>query len=161
MVYGMMIAANRQVLPTAPGVAFTSHGEGMSSGKTLAAGFLTTIATGREPVPVGLSPDFGEQEKQITSYLLEGDGSLFLDNIATGTRFDSTTLAKIMTRPRYRGRLLGVTKRVDVSTRTFVTATGCSLNMAGDLESRFLLACLDTGLERPRTAAAATIEFPS
>jgi hypothetical protein len=160
-IYGTMIAANRRVLPTAPGIAFTSHGEGVSQGKTLASGVITTIATGSLPVPVAFSQDFGEQEKQITSYLLEGDGSLFLDNLANAIRFDSTTIAKIMTSPRYRGRLLGVTKPIEVSTRVMVLANGNSLNMAGDIASRFILSWIDTGLERPQDRSNSNFEIPN
>jgi hypothetical protein len=160
-IYGAMIAANRRVLPTAPGIAFSSHGEGVSQGKTLVSGVIITIATGGPPVPVGFSPDFAEQEKQITSYLLEGDGSLFIDNLANAIRFDSTTLAKIMTNPRYKGRLLGVTKPIEVNTRAMVVANGNSLNMAGDIASRFLLSWLDTGLERPQDRSNSNFKIPN
>ena len=46
-IYGAMIAANRRALPRAPGIGFSSHGEGMSQGKTLAAMVITAIATVR------------------------------------------------------------------------------------------------------------------
>jgi hypothetical protein len=148
-VYGTMLAANRRALEIAPGVAVTSHGEGMSSGKTLAGEVLCTIATGETPAPVSLSPDFTEQRKEIITHLLEGDGCLFLDNIPTGTRFDVAPLASSMTSETFKGRLLGANKQIKVGTRVMVVATGNSVNMAGDLASRFLLARLDTGLERP------------
>jgi hypothetical protein len=159
-IYGTMIAATRRVLPTAPGIAFTSHGEGMSSGKTLISSFIIVIATGGEPVPVAFSPDFNEQEKQIIAYLLEGDGSLFLDEIAINTRFDSSTVAKIMTSSRFKGRLLGLTKPIEVSTRAMVVVNGNSLNMAGAIASRFLLACLNTELERPQDRSTSNYKIP-
>jgi hypothetical protein len=149
VVYATMIAANRRGLPIAPGVGISSHGEGMSSGKTLAGEVIGTIVTGSLPSPVSLSTDFTEQRKEIITYLLEGDGVLFLDNIATGTRFDAAPLAAAMTSPRFKGRLLGTNKQVEARTGTMVIANGNSLNMAGDLASRLLNARLDTGLERP------------
>jgi hypothetical protein len=148
-VYGTMLAANRRALEIAPGVAVTSHGEGMSSGKTLAGEVLCTIATGETPAPVSISPDFTEQRKEILTHLVEGDGSLFLDNIPTSTRFDVAPLASSMTSATFKGRLLGANKQIKVSTQAMIIATGNSVNMAGDLASRFLLARLDTGLERP------------
>jgi hypothetical protein len=98
---------------------------------------------------VSLSTDFTEQRKEIITYFVEGDGCLFLDNIQTGTRFDAALLASGMTSPRFKGRLLGANKQIEAGTRVMVIATGNSLNMAGDLASRFLLVRLDTGLERP------------
>src|SRR5262249_52399013 len=90
-----------------------------------------------------------------------GRRQLVPGHIANGTRFDSTTLAKIMTSERYRGRLLKANKRIEVSTRTFITATGNSLNLAGDLASRFLLICLDTGLERPQDRSNSNFKIPN
>jgi hypothetical protein len=147
--YAMFLAVNRRALDIAPGIGISSHGEGMSSGKTLAGEVIGVMATGDLPVPVSLSTDFTEQRKEIITYFLEGDGCLFLDNIPTGTRFDAAPLASGMTSARFKGRLLGANKQIEVATRAMVTATGNSLNMAGDLASRFLLVRLDTGLERP------------
>jgi hypothetical protein len=159
-VYGMMVAANRRALPIAPGIAFGSHGEGMSSGKTLAGEVLGVIAAGEIPGPVSLSPDFTEQRKEIVTHLLEGDGCLFLDNIPTGTRFDVAPLASSMTSETFKGRLLGANKQIEMCTRVMVVATGNSLNMAGDLASRFLLVRLDTGLERPEDRSVDRFQIP-
>src|SRR2546430_12534208 len=84
VIYGEMVAANWRALPTAPGFALDSHGEGMAQGKTLIGGVLTTITTGVQPTVAGLSSDFNEQEKQIVSYIVEGLGDLFLDEITSG-----------------------------------------------------------------------------
>lgn len=159
-IFGTILAANRRALEIAPGIAFSSHGEGMSSGKTLAGEVICTIATGKLPAPVSLSPDFTEQRKEIITHLIEGDGCLFLDNIPNGTRFDSAPLAAAMTNPRFKGRLLGANKQIDVSTRAMMVATGNALNLAGDLASRYLLARLDTGLERPEDRSAAGFTIP-
>ena len=148
-IYAMFIAANRRALEIAPGIAISSHGEGMSSGKTLAGEVICTIATGDIPTPVSLSPDFSEQRKEIISHLVEGDGCLFMDNVANGTRFDSAPLAIAMTNPRFKARLLGTNKQIEASTRTLPVATGNAINLAGDLASRFMLVRIDTGLERP------------
>jgi hypothetical protein len=158
-IYGAMLAANRRALPIAPGVALSSHGEGMSTGKTLAGEVICVIATGELPAPVSLSPDFNEQRKEIVTHLLEGDGCLFLDNIPTGTRFDVAPLASCMTSDRFKGRLLGANKQIELCTRAMVVATGNSLNLAGDLASRFLLVRLDTGLERPEDRSAAQFKI--
>jgi hypothetical protein len=158
-VYGTMLAANRRALATAPGIAFSSHGEGMSSGKTLAGEVICTVATGETPAPISLSPDFTEQRKEIFTHLVEGDGSLFLDNIASGTRFDSAPLAAAMTNPRFKARLLGTNKQIEASTRTMVVADGNALNLAGDLASRVMLAKLNTGLERPEDRSVSNFKI--
>ena len=160
VVYAMMIAVNRRALSIAPGLAIGSHGEGMSSGKTLIGEVVSTLATGEIPLPVSLSPNFTEQRKEIITYLLEGDGTLFLDNVPNGTRFDCACLASAMTSPRFKGRLLGTNKQVVCSTRVMIVATGNAINLAGDLASRFLLARLDTGLERPEDRSASTFKIP-
>jgi hypothetical protein len=159
-IYGMMLSVNRRALPLAPGIAFGSHGAGMSTGKTLSGEVIGTIATGQTPAPVSLSTDFTEQRKEIITYMLEGDGCLFLDNITTGTRFDSAPLAAVMTSTRFKGRFLGTNKQIEVSTAMMIIATGNSLNMAGDLASRFLLSRLDTALERPEDRSAAGFKIP-
>jgi hypothetical protein len=160
LVYVMLIASNRRALAIAPGVAIGSHGEGMSTGKTLAGEVICTLATGDLPRPVSLSPNFTEQRKEIITYLLEGDGALFLDNLPNGTRFDSACLASAMTSSRFKGRLLGANKEVECSTRVMTVATGNAINLAGDLASRFLLARLDTGLERPEDRSASNFKIP-
>jgi hypothetical protein len=160
VIYGTMIAANRRALGMAPGIAISSHGEGMSSGKTLVAEVLGIVATGERPPPASLSTDFSEQRKELLAYLVEGNGVLFLDNIPTGTRFDSAPLASVMTNSKFKGRLLGATKEIKVGTQTLVVATGNSLNLAGDLSSRFLLSRLSTGIERPEDRNATTFKHP-
>jgi hypothetical protein len=160
-VYGTLVAANRRVLPLAPAFGISSHGEGMSNGKTLLAMLLTTVATGRLAIPMDFSTDFTEQGKQIVAYLLEGDGSLFLDDIVTGVRFDSKALAKVLTGELFQGRLLGVSKPVKVSTRVLVTITGCSLNPADAMASRMLLSYLDTGLERAQDRSNSNFRIPN
>jgi hypothetical protein len=159
-IYSMFIAANRRALDIAPGIAFSSHGEGMSSGKTLAGEVICTVATGDIPTPISLSPDFSEQRKEIISHLVEGDGCLFMDNVANGTRFDSAPLAIAMTNPRFKARLLGANKQIEASTRTMPVATGNALNLAGDLASRLLLARIDTGLERPEDRSVTGYRIP-
>jgi hypothetical protein len=160
VVYAMMLAANRRALSIAPGLAISSHGEGMSSGKTLLGELVCTVATGDLPRPVSLSSNFTEQRKEIITYFLQGDGALFLDNVPNGTRFDCACLASAMTSPRFKGRLLGANKQIECSTRVMNVATGNSINLAGDLASRFLSARLDTGLERPEDRSASTFKIP-
>jgi Primase C terminal 2 (PriCT-2) len=157
--YATMLAANRRGLPLAPGLAISSHGEGMSSGKTLLAEVVGTIATGDVPSPATLSPNFTEQRKEILTYLIAGDGCLFLDNVASGTRFDSACLAAAMTSRRYKGRLLGANKEVECTTSVMALATGNALNLAGDLASRFVFTRLDTGLERPEDRSSSSFRI--
>jgi hypothetical protein len=66
-----------------------------------------------------------------------------------------------MTSPRFKGRLLGANKQIECSTQVMNVATGNSINLAGDLASRFLLARLDTGLERPEDRSASTFSIPN
>jgi hypothetical protein len=159
-IYGAILAVNRRALEIAPGIAFSSHGEGMSSGKTLAGEVICIVAVGDLPAPVSLSPDFTEQRKEIITHLVEGDGCLFLDNIPNGVRFDSAPLAMAMTNPRFKARLLGTNKQIEASTRAMIVATGNGLNLAGDLASRLLLSRLDTGLERPEDRSVAGFRIP-
>jgi len=83
-----------------------------------------------------------------------------MDNVANGTRFDSAPLAIAMTNPRFKARLLGANKQIEASTRTMPVATGNALNLAGDLASRFMLARIDTGLERPEDRSVTGFKIP-
>src|SRR4029079_2816578 len=82
------------------------------------------------------------------------------DNVANGARFDSAPLAIAMTNPRFKARLLGANKQIEASTRTMPVATGNALNLAGDLASRFMLARIDTGLERPEDRSVNGFKIP-
>lgn len=160
VIYGMMIAANRRALEIAPGIAISSHGEGQSTGKTLAAQVLAVLATGDIAAPISLGPDFNEQRKLIVTELLQGDGCLLFDNVPNGVRFDSAPLAAAMTSSRFKDRLLGANKEINVSTRAMTLANGNALNLAGDLASRFMLVKLNTGLERPEDRTFAGFKIP-
>src|SRR5262249_40661502 len=66
-----------------------------------------------------------------------------------GMRFDSSALNTVLTSEEFSDRKLGKSEQPKVGTRVPTVVTGCALNLAGDLPSRFMIAKLDTGLAHP------------
>ena len=157
--FGMMLAVNRRALDIAPGIGVDTPAEGASTGKTLDSKIICIMATGEEPIPVGLSGSYEEQRKALITYFVTGNGSMLIDNVLNGMRVDSAALNLSMTSSTIMDRLLGANKDIIANTQTMIVMNGCALNIAGELASRFLKMRLDTGLERPQNRSSSTFKI--
>ncbi len=117
------------------------------SGKTSFVHLGAMIATGR-PAPMMALPDTDEElRKQITSALAEGAQLMAYDNVER--RVDSPHLARALTSPIWKDRLLSTNRTVEVPTGGLWAVTGNNLALGGDLGRRCVLIRLDPKTSRP------------
>lgn len=145
---GLLTAAIRRSLPTAPGFLWDASTAG--SGKTLLASCIGCMATGIDPDPQAYpESNAGEDEikKTLFAALRASDGVLLLDNIEGTLR--SAALAALLTKPTYTDRVLGESRRVTVQTNVLLLATGNGVQVQGDLNRRLLRCTINPEMERP------------
>lgn len=117
------------------------------SGKTWLAHLVSVVATGR-PAPMMALPDTDDElRKQITSALVEGASLMVYDNVER--RIDSEHLARALTSPVWKDRLLGVSRTVEVPVNALWIATGNNLALGGDMGRRCVLIRLDPKTSQP------------
>lgn len=137
----------RHTLRHTPLHAFTAPKAG--SGKSLLANCVALLGTGRPAAVLSLSEDQGEMNKAITSLLMQGDAVVNLDNIERGEALAGREICKAITGEIYSGRILGMTKFVDLATSCLWLATGNQLQVSGDMTRRVVLCEIDPECERP------------
>lgn len=143
----ILTACVRRSLPTAPLHAFTAPVAG--SGKSKLVDIASVIAFGHEAAVLAQGHTEEELEKRLGAVLLSGDGAVSLDNCERPLFGD--LLCQMLTQTRVLLRILGKSQTPELSTNTFVTATGNNLVLVGDLTRRALLSRLDPKVERPET----------
>ena len=144
---GLLTAAVRPVIPTAPAVAFDAPVQG--SGKTLLARCVAAMATGQPPAvwPHTAGRDDEETRKRLLTALIGGDGALLIDNILGA--FDSAALAAFLTSPSFTDRILGRSQSVTIPNKCVTLLTGNNLELAGDMPRRVLACRIDPKSETP------------
>jgi hypothetical protein len=88
-----------------------------------------------------------EMRKAICSILREGILITHMDNITRA--LDSPDLAKVLTQPLFRDRLLGTNTTGSYPTNVLFTATGNNFAVKGDLTSRTIECMQDAKCEHP------------
>jgi hypothetical protein len=116
------------------------------SGKGLLIHTATVIATGFAPRLQRLPSDDAEQEKTITSILLDGHDPIVWDESHT---IGGHTLAMLLTAERYSARVLGVSKMMSVENKTLQVAAGNNVQVVGDLKRRVVVCRLEPVEEHP------------
>jgi hypothetical protein len=106
------------------------------SGKTLLAEVMLSIAAGKNPNQLGLSPNEEERTKSLVAALMQKPAYMFFDNV--GHEVDSPELARALTGGQYRGRLLGVSDFVDVPCYCTWAMTANNAGLSGELVRRSL-----------------------
>lgn len=145
-VAALLTAVQRRVLPTAPAFGLDAPVQG--SGKTLLAQCLAVLSTGQDAAVMAFEKDEAEIRKRLLACLLDGGGTLILDNILGSC--DSAALAAFLTAPVYADRLLGESKRVTLPNRVLTLLTGNNLTFAGDLPRRVLTIRIDPRMADPQ-----------
>lgn len=135
----------RRVLPACPifGIGAPTPG----TGKSLLADVVSIICTGRPAAVMSIGDDGAELEKRLGAVLLAGDGFVAIDNVSQPLRSD--LLCSVTTQPEIMVRVLGVSKRAKIATRTLITVTGNNLVFRGDLTRRVAPVRLDARTDRP------------
>ncbi len=130
---------------SAPLGIYTAHAQG--SGKGLGASVVSTVATGRPAGVFSAPTNEAEWCKQITSTLIGGHPVVVIDNVVEP--LGSPSLAAVITAPIWSGRILGVSKNVDIPVRVTWIATGNNVRVVGDLPRRCYWVCIDPGIDQP------------
>ena len=119
------------------------------TGKGLLADTVAVAATGRPApkYPVTGERDDAEMRKRIMSLLLEGAGLAVVDNVEQP--LGSASLAALLTAERWRDRLLGASRTVELENRCVVVVTGNNVQLLGNLARRAAWIRLDAQLARP------------
>ncbi len=143
---GVLTAAVRASLPTAPGFGFDAPTAG--SGKSLLGKVLAALCSGEAhafPMPQTTHED--ETRKRIFASMLSGQRVLFFDNL--NKTWGDAALDMFLTSPNMNDRLLGRSTDVSVSTRALVIGTGNNLTLGADTYRRVLICRIDPRVENP------------
>jgi hypothetical protein len=142
----ILTGAIRNTLPTAPGFLFTASTPG--SGKTLLAQSIAALCGETEPTIMTADPnDDDEFRKAALAALRQGSKVMVLDNLNSALK--SNTLNQMLTSKMMKGRVLGKTLEINVSTSTLVIATGNNIQIHGDLTRRILTINIAPSMEKP------------
>lgn len=145
--HGLLSAALRASLPTAPGIGFDAPAAG--SGKTLLARCIGILATGAEPSILPPADTDEETRKRLFAVLREGQRVVLWDNVREP--LGSASLDAFLTAPTFSDRVLGSSETVTLPNRALFIATGNNLRMTSDTCRRVFTARIDAQSERPYT----------
>jgi hypothetical protein len=145
LLHGLITAAVRASLPTAPGLGVDTPAAG--TGKTLVARCVGILATGQDPAI--LPPADGDEEtrKRLIAVLRDGARVVLWDNLREP--LGCAALDSFLTAPTFSDRILGVSETVSLPNRAVFIATGNNLRLSGDTWRRVLVMRLDAECERP------------
>ena len=104
------------------------------TGKSLLADVVSIICTARQAAVMSIGDDAAGLEKRLGAVLIAGDNFVNIDNLSVP--LESDLLCSIATEPEVLIRVLGVSKRSKITTRTLVVLTGNNLTIRGDLIRR-------------------------
>jgi hypothetical protein len=145
VLHGLLTAAIRAALPTAPGIALDAPAAG--TGKTLLARCIGILATGTEPAVLPPADDDPETRKRLFAALREGARVLLWDNVREP--LGCAALDAFLTAGTFSDRILGVSENATLPNRAQFIATGNNLRLTGDTCRRVFLARLDAQSEKP------------
>ena len=145
VLHGLLTAAVRAALPTAPGIALDAPAAG--TGKTLLARCVGILATGTEPAVLPPADDDAETRKRLFAALREGARVLLWDNVRE--LLGCAALDAFLTAGTFSDRILGLSETATLPNRAQFIATGNNLRLTGDTCRRVFLARLDAQTEAP------------
>lgn len=119
------------------------------TGKSLLAGLIGWIGTGKIPSARPLSENPEELRKVILAELIGGAEVVLFDNAADGRDLDSPTLAGALTATTWTDRLLQRSKVIEVPVQCQWIITANNPGLTTELARRTVRIRLDSGEERP------------
>jgi hypothetical protein len=130
-----------------PLIAISSNVQG--AGKTTLAACLGAIAgdKGYAQITVPERNDDEEVRKRLTASLMPRPRVLVIDNLVG--KFDSPTMASLLTTNTWSDRRLGLSEMITCPMRAVVVATGVNIMVAGDLSRRTVMLQLEAKDEKP------------
>jgi len=117
------------------------------TGKTLAVDAVAVTATGKPAVKLTSPDDDDEWDKRIIATLIQGKAIVCIDNVAGDLK--SAKLDAMLTSDEYGGRILGMSRMIQVPNRAVWFATGNNIKLGGDLPRRCYRIRLDPHISRP------------
>ena len=143
----ILTAVVRPILNKAPAFAFDAPKQG--TGKTYLAQCIALLGLGEEVsimASLNASSD-DETRKRIMAELIKGSNCIIWDNVMG--KFDSATMASLITSSQYSDRILGKTENLVVNNRVLILITGNNIQIAGELPRRVFKCRLDSHQENP------------
>jgi putative DNA primase/helicase len=119
------------------------------TGKSLLAGALTFVATGREVTATTIAHGDDAMRKKLTAILVEGPSVVLLDNLS-GT-VDSASLAALLTSRTWSDRRLGETRMLALPNEATWLATGNNPVFSREIARRTVRIRLDARSASPWT----------
>ncbi len=150
----MLTAAVRPSLAHAP--MFHMRAPMVGSGKSYLCELITAFATPQRGTPTTFPSDNEECRKLLLAELLRAPAVIEFDNL-TGDLLAYKSLCTTLTSEYITGRILGVSKTANVSTRTLFLSSGNNVGPVQDMTRRCLTISLNPGCETP---AARTFKRP-
>lgn len=141
----MLTAVCRRSLRTAPMHGFSAPT--MSTGKSLLADVVATLATGRDAPVMSQARDEEEERKRLLSILMQGDPVISIDNVSRPISGD--VMCSILTQESWQDRRLGSNDQQMVSTRALWMVNGNNLEFREDMSTRAILCTMDAGVAKP------------
>jgi hypothetical protein len=117
------------------------------TGASKLVNIYSLLSSGEEAVAQTETRSEDEIRKRITSVLIEGSPTFYLDNI--NYRIDSSALASAVTTTMWTDRLLGETKTVKVPVKHTWIFAGNNPTMSNEIARRCVRVRLDAKVERP------------
>lgn len=141
----MLTAVIRPSLHTAPLHVFDAPVAG--TGKSMVATMAGVLATGHRPAMMSQGKSEEEDEKRLSTVMMEGDPVIILDNCErpVGGDFLCSALTELMVQ----ARILGKSERTILPTTALIMATGNNMVIAGDMVRRAVICRMDAREERP------------
>jgi putative DNA primase/helicase len=128
---------------------FLADGNCPGIGKGLATDLLTMIVEGRKACRHTFPGDNDELRKLITSIVMSGAPYCLFDNIKG--HFGGQAIENALTSGRWKDRLLGVNREIDIPLQLVWLATSNNATLTKDMPRRTCHIRLETDLEHPET----------
>lgn len=145
----LMTGIFRKVIDQAPAFLVVANVQG--SGKTTLARIVHVILTGRDMPVSSLGSSAEEMKKEMLATFLQSPAMVCYDNILDGSEINDAILAKAITSPEFKGRILGKSQEATVPTNTVIALTGNNVTLCADLVRRFITVSLTADTAQPES----------
>lgn len=136
----------QKIVPKAPLFAVTAPKSG--TGKSTLVDLASILATGRPAPAMAYTRDQSEFEKEIFAVLLAAKLMELIDDVKG--IFNNKKFDTMLTAETFSGRVLGLSKQVEIPSRTLWIIAGKNLRLTDDMIRRTILIELVRDMERPR-----------
>jgi len=148
---GIFTAVMRSSLSTAP--MFHVRAPQIASGKSYLCNVIAAFAGPGTPAVSAFPETQEECQKYLLSALLDAPAVVIFDNL-TRDLLPHTSLCSALTEESIRGRILGLSKTAQVSTKTLFLSSGNNVGPVRDMTRRTIVIALD-----PQTEFASARDF--